>query len=289
MKGHGEKRRGRCWIVTMAQRAEFAAFLRTKREQAAPAGGRLRGLGRRRAPGLRREEIARLVGVSVTWYSWLEEGLGVTPNQQVLDALARALHLTTQERAHFFALAEVPADPTADAGEVPETVRELVTALEPNPAYLLNRYWDVVAHNRSAAQLTVDFAALEPADRNLVWLTFTDPRFRRTIVDWSREAQSLLVKLRFMVRKHPNDERFGALADRVRQASREFRDWWPRQDLDPAAGNRQQFHLADYGLLTLNRVLLRPIGLADAEFVVHLPADPGTADAVSRLAVSAAN
>src|SRR3954449_4471843 len=157
------------------RRSELTDFLRNRRAQVTPQDVGLPANGRRRTPGLRREEVAQLAGVGLSWYTWLEQGRDIKPSAQVLDALARVLRLDTAERAHLFHLARVELPlPAGDyPREAPEELRAIVDALVPNPAYLIGPRTDVLAWNRAAAALLGEPALAPDGRPNLLWWLFT--------------------------------------------------------------------------------------------------------------------
>jgi transcriptional regulator with XRE-family HTH domain len=268
----------------VARRRELATFLRSRRERLTPPDVGLPELGRRRTPGLRREEVAGLASMSVTYYTWLEQGRDVSPSRGVVESLAGALRLDRAERAHLFTLTNhaVPA-PTVGTDPVHPTLDDLVTTLDPNPAYVINQCWDVLAYNRAQAALVREYDELPPAERNNVWLLFTDPATRALLVNWTDEAKYLLAKYRAAAAEHAGDARFDALTNALRRSSREFREWWPRHDIGGFEPARKQFQHPSAGLLTVNFIKLAPINHPEHQLLVYLPADPRTAAALARL------
>ena len=170
----------------MVRRADLAEFLRAKRSVIAPGDVGLAPGQRRRTAGLRREEVAQLAGVSVSWYTWLEQGRPINASKDVLDALARALRLDPVERDHLLALAASDRRAgTITQPTVPESLHRLLGALEPNPSYVLGPTWDFLAWNDAYVRLFPVITTLSPAERNLVWIVFADPTARALIVDWN--------------------------------------------------------------------------------------------------------
>jgi transcriptional regulator with XRE-family HTH domain len=238
---------------------ELAGLLRSRREGLQPADVGLPPGSRRRARGLRREEVAALAAISTTYYTFLEQGRDVRPSRQVLDALARALRLTPAERAHLLQLVHGDStSPTvATAEELPAAVAALVDRLDPYPTYVSGRTWDVLAANRAARALWTDWAALPPAERNMLWWTFTDPAARTVFVDWEAEASALLARFRAAAARHPHDPQFAALLDRLMDASPEVRAWWPRHQVAPLASGVKRLHHPALGDLELADVVLQ--------------------------------
>ena len=210
-----------------SRRAELATFLRMRRAELKPEDVELRVRpGRRNTPGLRREEVAQISGVGVTWYTWLEQGRPITATAHVIDAMARALRLDEEAHWHLRRLAGLP-NPGPEEGperSTPELDR-LLAALEPAPACLLGQRFDFVAWNETFAALW-DPGGLPEGRRNLMWLTFADPVHRRTWVEWEDRSRILLAEFRAAAGQHAGDLGFAELIDALHDASPEFRALW---------------------------------------------------------------
>jgi transcriptional regulator with XRE-family HTH domain len=214
------------------RRMELASFLRTRRERLRPEHVGLPLRPRRRTPGLRREEVAELIGIGVTWYTWLEQARPIHVSADVVENLARVFQLSTDERAYLFELAQRSLPPTlADTHEVVRPAfREVLTALDPSPAHIRDRRWNVLAWNRAESFL-VDWHTYPPSERNIVWHHFSNPTFRRIMVNWEREARSLLSEFRMESGHHAEDAWFTSLIGHLHEKSAEFRQWWPLHEV----------------------------------------------------------
>ncbi|MFF8313539.1 helix-turn-helix transcriptional regulator [Streptomyces lydicus] len=264
-------------MADQQRRRCLAEFLRSRRERLTPEEAGILAGPRRRTPGLRREEVAQLSGVSVTWYTWLEQARDITVSRQVLTSLARALMLSSIERRHLFALAGVPL-PEQPPGRGPgPALQRLVDALEPHPAYLLDANWDLVGWNRAEAGLIGDPGQLEPAERNLLWLVFMDPALRTLMVDWEGQAQNLVAQFRADARARFGDPRFERLTGGLREASAEFRGWWEAHDIADFGSNRRQFRHPWVGRLTFDYVKLAAMDAPGVKLFACMPADAETA------------
>ncbi|MEV0218038.1 helix-turn-helix transcriptional regulator [Streptomyces sp. NPDC050704] len=235
------------------QRRELSAFLRSRRERITPDQVGLPQTGRRRTPGLRREELALLAGMSATWYTYLEQGRDIRASDQVLDALASALRLDRHERGHLFRLA---GHATAAEAEQPEPLPAEVAAvpllLQPHPAYIIDGNYDVLSHNPAAAELFPNLtAAAAAADRpaNFARWVFLDPAARDFLVDWEPEARGLLARLRTHSGRHPGDPRYTRLIDELHEGSPEVRAWWPRYDVQEQRGGRKRLRCPGRGVV----------------------------------------
>lgn len=215
-------------------REEMAGFLRSRRARVQPADVGLEAGVRRRTPGLRREEVARLAGMSVDYYIRLEQGRGPRPSRQILGAMARALRLTDDERAHLFNLAgEPPAPPPGPPQEVPAGILHLLQRLDDTPAYVLDAKYDVLAWNDMAAALITDFSALEPRDRNPMRALFLRPG-SRPIPDEDENQQFALLSvadLRAAHGRYPDDPGVNGLIAELTAGSELFRRLWARHQV----------------------------------------------------------
>ncbi|WP_075258208.1 helix-turn-helix transcriptional regulator [Herbaspirillum camelliae] len=221
-------------------RSNLAAFLRTRREGLAPADVGLPSGGRRRTAGLRREEVAALAGVGLTWYTWLEQGRDINVSSTFLDNLARVLKLDAAERRHLFLLAHErpPAEPGKTWCVLPPLVRRLMHDL-PHPAFVLNVRWDVLGFNAPADAL-FGFGTHAPERRNLLWLLFTDSLLHARIDAWEEQAPLMLSSFRRDFARAMQEADIHALVDELEQVSPEFKAWWRQHDVHaPCNGVRK--------------------------------------------------
>ncbi len=215
------------------RRAELAAFLRSRRERIVPEQVGVTPLGRRRTPGLRREEVAQLAGVGLTWYTWLEQGRDIKVSEQVLEAIARTLQLDRDERSHLLNLAgAVDQQGVADkCAAVPPQLRAMIKQLEPFPASVVNAKYDILAYNCTYSRLFDDLDAVPPEDRNCMWLCFTDPAWRKALIDWEDGATRMVANLRWLMADHVAEPSWKSLVKRLRIASPEFAELWERHEV----------------------------------------------------------
>ena len=186
---------------------ELGDFLRTRRARLAPEDVGLPRGNRRRAPGLRRAEVAQLAGVSVDWYTWLEQGRPITVSTQVLESLVQALHLNANEREHLFFLAhqQPPPERAMEPETVSATLQHFLDHQGLSPAFVLGRRWDVVAWNEAARVVFGDFGQMTTLERNAVWRIFTSPTHRQLLVDWEGDARRVLAQFRASCGRYPGD------------------------------------------------------------------------------------
>ncbi|MFF9847828.1 MmyB family transcriptional regulator [Streptomyces litmocidini] len=269
---------------TEVRRHELAAFLRSRRERITPEQVGLPRGRRRRTPGLRREEVAHLSAVGVTWYTWLEQARDIQVSPQVLDALAGALLLDPTERSHLFALAgAADPHPEASCSAVTPTLRRLLDQLEPVPAAIQNSRYDFLAHNRTFGQLFCDLDALPREDRNSLWLAFTNEDFRASVTDLPEVMRALAGKLRAAMAEHLAEPAWKELVRRLEEASPEFRELWARHEVVAPGGRVKVIRNARVGLLSFEHTNLWLGPNAGTHLVTYVPVDDATQAGVARL------
>ena len=264
------------------RRRELGAFLRSRRERLSPADVGLPNGGRRRTPGLRREEVASLAGVGMTWYTWLEQGRDINASEQVLDAIARTLLLDPHERTHLFTLAGLAAPgPVADLKCLSPEVRAVLEQLNPYPAFVTNARFDLLACNHGYLALVGDVEALPIEERNSVWVVFTKQTTARCFVDRDQAKPRMVAQLRAGMAEHIADPAFKCLVRRLQQASTEFRELWARHDVAEPENARKRILHRDLGLLQFNYLNTWLAPRAGLRLVTYIPADDPTREAVT--------
>ncbi|MFB7380393.1 helix-turn-helix domain-containing protein [Kitasatospora purpeofusca] len=270
----------------MDQRTELSEFLRSRRARLRPADVGLPDYGgRRRVPGLRREELAQLAGVSTAYYVRLEQGNGENVSTAVLEAIARALRLEPAEREHLLRITRPVrrrpgrGRPTRTQQVRPE-LTQLLDAMDGVPAYVLGRRLDVLAWNRLGNAVIGDVAALPPERRNLAWHVFLEPGNRDLYLDWESKAADLVGMLRLDAGRDPDDPRLTSLIGELSVKSEDFRRLWAAHNvLDKGHGVKELRHPV-VGPLTLRYETFRPAGDPDQVLVAY-HAEPGSSSAES--------
>lgn len=259
------------------RRAELSDFLRTRRARLSPSDVGLVDGRRRRTPGLRREEVALLANMGATWYTRLEQGLPINVSADVLESIATALRLSPSERRHLFTLAchPLPEDPQAPDEIVSDLVRRTLTALEPNPAFVRGRHWDLLAYNR-AWQSTLCYFPDEPAEgQNLLWSFFTRPEPRVRHPQWEIIGPSLVAQFRSIAARYPEDPKFRDLIERLSERSDQFRRWWAQHDVSDVTQGMKQFFHPELGELILDHTTFFVPNFPDMRMIVYT-AEPGS-------------
>ncbi|BFV56243.1 helix-turn-helix transcriptional regulator [Kitasatospora sp. CMC57] len=265
----------------MGNKAELGTFLRSRRARLQPADAGLRQYGeRRRVPGLRREELAQLAGVSVDYYVRFEQGRAENVSDTVIEAVATALRLDQAERQHLLHLVRPDVTGARPAQRVRPGLLRLLDSLPDTPALVVGRRTDVLAWNGPfTALLQVDLDALEPEQRNLTWLHFCDERLRDRYVDWECKARDLVAILRMDLGRHQCDPEYTDLVSRLTGLSPEFARLWEDQEVrEKTHGEYVMWHPAA-GAFTLAYETLRLPDDPDQALVVYTaeagsPAEP---------------
>lgn len=270
----------------MDRAAQMRDFLRSRRSRLQPTDvGLPARLESRRTDGLRREEVAALAGISVDYYTRLEQGRARNVSSQVLDALARALRLDELEHSHLYALAQ-PTTRVRTPSPPPKAsaaVRAMIAALDPTPALVHGPFLEILGINRVGAILFDDFDAKPPRDRNLARWTFLDPRARVVYPEWPVVAAQMVAILRRASGTHGDDPRLTELVGELSTASADFRRWWVDHQLFQHTFGPKTIHHELVGDLRLHyQSLLLPQD--PGQYVVVYTAPPGSA-AAERLAV----
>ena len=260
----------------------LGAYLKDHRAKLDPAAFGL-APGRRRTPGLRREEVAARANISPTWHTWLEQGRGGAPSADVLDRIARALMLTDVEREHLFLLGlGRPPDVRYRKQEgVTPRLQRVLDALEPSPALLKNALWDVVAWNRAATVLLTDYGALPPEQRNVLRLMFLNPQVRTIQYDWESVARFVVGAFRVDAARAGADVQ--SLVDELCRLSPEFKAMWADNDVRTHGEGVKQIKHPVLGRLALEYSAFAVDGRPDLSMVVYNPVSPDDAKRISAL------
>lgn len=250
--------------------AELGEFLRSRRGRVDPTDAGFPS-DRRRTPGLRREELASLAGVTVSWLAKLEQGNAHSVSQDVLAALARALRLDDAERTHLFALAGYRVDGAAADATVTDALRELLAQLEPNPAYLLDRSWNIVAWNAAEAELFAPLARWHGPPPNLLELVFANAELASLMADHNEELVRLVAQFRLHCAEWPHDPEIEALIKRLRSSSKTFAALWDAKDVRTFSSTRRVFEHPTRGQLVFDHHRLAVLDQPGMGLVIYTP------------------
>ena len=259
------------------RRIELGKFLRTRRARLSPADFDMPAGSRRRTPGLRREELALLAGVGVSWYTWLEQGREINVSTQVLDALARTLRLDRAERWHMYVLAEaVPVAVNTGRGQVTEELTEILHSLDPLPAVVTNARFDILAENDAYRDLFCDWHSLPCIHRNTLWCTLTEPAARDKFPQYEESVRYQVARFRAAYARHVGDQDWEEDIRRLTLLSSEFAELWARHEVAEFRPSIRTFIHRHAGALTFTTNELQvPVAL-EARLGIYTPADDET-------------
>jgi transcriptional regulator with XRE-family HTH domain len=260
--------------VEVLRRQELGTFLRSRRERITPQQVGLIAAGRRRTPGLRREELAQMAGVGVTWYTWLEQGRDINVSGQVLEAVCRALLLDASERAHVLTLAGLDDhEIVRECAALSPSVQVMLDQLSPFPASVANARFDLLAFNDVYSNLITDLNDLRPEDRNTLWLGFTNPAWRKAFVEWEDGMGRMVAQYRLNMADHVGEPLWKDLVRRLSDASPEFVDMWSRRDVQSVENRPKLLMNSHVGLLRLHHTSYWIGPRAGTRLVVYTPLD----------------
>ncbi|MHC1479994.1 helix-turn-helix transcriptional regulator [Frateuria aurantia] len=267
-----------------AATTSLGQFLRERRTRLDPASFGL-GLGRRRTPGLRREEVAQRAHISATWYTWLEQNRGGAPSSDVLQRLAGALMLTELEREHMFILAL--GHPPEPRYQQPDTVsprlQRVLDAMPDSPAMMRTATWDVVAWNRAASLVLTDYGKLPPRQRNILRLLFSDTRIQAAQDDWLKVARYVVGAFRADAARAGAE--VGELVEDLRQSSPQFDALWRNHDVIGHGDGLKRLHHPVEGSIDLEFSTFAVEGRPDLCMMVYIPGNADAAAKIQRLLV----
>lgn len=230
--------------------------------------------GRRRTPGLRREEVAARANLSVTWYTWLEQGRGGNASPEALERIAAALMLSELEREHLFllGLGHPPEARYRSGAPVPPRLQRLLDAMDASPAILRTPTWDVVAWNRAARAVLADYEALPPHERNVLRRMFCDPQVRARQFDWDAVARAVVASLRVDAARAGADAEIAPLVAELRAASPEFAAMWDDTLVQAHGEGTKRLRHPVIGEIALEYSSFTVEGRPDLSLIVYNPA-----------------
>lgn len=274
------------------QSLELGAFLRARRESIEPARVGLVRSGRRRTPGLRREEVAELANIGATWYTWLEQGRPIKASVKALSAIAKALLCSEAETRHLFFLAGVgsPASVPLPACESLSAASQMVLdQLDPLPALIQSARFDIIGFNQAYCRLVnVDLNRIAPADRNCIYLALTNQHWRNSLADWDETMPRMVAFFRAAMGEHLGDPAWEARLERYLSISEEFRETWQRYEVRGIENHIKRFRHPLHGILQLQQSNWWSAPRNGDRLLVYVPMDADSRAILEQLA-SAAN
>ncbi|MDP9729588.1 helix-turn-helix domain-containing protein [Alicyclobacillus sp. TC] len=274
----------------LSPRISLGEFLRSRRERLVPEDAGLPSHGRRRTPGLRREEVAQLANIGTSWYTSLEQGRSVNPSEDVLNNIATALQLTEDERRYLHLLAQPVEQSKLETSELSVALKRTIIALDPNPAFIMEKWWDLLFWNE-AAELVFRLPSFSTnIQQGPNWLRrfLTDPELKSNTSDWENKAKIMIANFRTDYAFYSNDEHFKNLIEEFTQVSVLFRETWPRHDVQVVTDCHKQWHDPRIGEMEFEHVVLQPSTELDVKIMIYT-ASAETAKRLANLRGSSSN
>ncbi|WP_145040131.1 helix-turn-helix transcriptional regulator [Paenibacillus sp. Y412MC10] len=264
----------------------LSAFLKGQRAKISPESVGLPPGTRRRTPGLRREEVAQLAGVSTTWYTWLEQGRNIQVSSSVLDCVASALQLNADERRYLYSLAlESGAEPYTvkhEAVQISPSLQKIITELKYCPVMISDRKCNIVGWNRAAAYVFLDFDRIPPEERNMIRLLFTRREFQRLAVNWEQFASGFLSMFRSYYGQYVEDEWYDHFLEEMKNGHPDFNRMWEQSQVSYAPEVHLEFRHAKAGKMVYELTSLKVYGNDDLRCSIYTPAPDTTTEAKLR-------
>lgn len=264
----------------------LSAFLKGQRAKISPESVGLPPGTRRRTPGLRREEVAQLAGVSTTWYTWLEQGRDIQVSSSVLDCVASALQLNADERRYLYSLAlESGAEPYTvkhEAVQISPSLQKIITELKYCPVMISDRKCNIVGWNRAAAYVFLDFDRIPPEERNMIRLLFTRREFQRLAVNWEQFASGFLSMFRSYYGQYVEDEWYDRFLEEMKNGHPEFNRMWEQSQVSYAPEVHLEFRHAKAGKMVYELTSLKVYGADDLRCSIYTPAPDTTTESKLR-------
>lgn len=267
---------------------ELSRFLRSRRERMTPKQVGLPETGRRRAPGLRRGEVALLADVGLDWYTYLEQGRHINVSAEVLDRIAGALRLDETERKHLFHLArkQIPLVETKQSSKVTAALQHFLDSQNLSPSNVMDARMNIIAWNEAYCALNGDLAAMSERERNFVWMTFTSPRFRYIKGDqWELHARRIAAKFHAGYAKHVDDPWWSEQFEALCQISSEFREFWDSHEVLDAIDAPKTLQCPNTGILNFDFVSFQYLNDSNLTVSIHVPHQDGTVEKMQQLLI----
>ncbi|MEW9673965.1 helix-turn-helix transcriptional regulator [Ammoniphilus sp. 3BR4] len=262
--------------------AALSAFLKSKRANINPQSFGLPMGTRRRTPGLRREEVAQIAGVSTTWYTWLEQGRDIKVSSSVLESIATALQLNNDERKYLYDLA-IEVNPNVSQQEVqqtkiPPSLEKILSELKHCPTYITDRHFQIVDWNRAAAHVFLDFEQIPWEQRNLIRLVFTRKELRSLAVNWEHFVKGFLAIFRAYYGQYVGDQWYNRFLEEMSELHPEFQSLWQESQVSIAPEVQIEFRHAKAGKMLFNLTSLQVQGNMDLRCSVYTPVEESSTE-----------
>lgn len=266
--------------------SELAHFLRNRRERVTPEQAGLPNFGRRRTPGLRRGEVAMLAGVSLEWYTYLEQARHINVSIDVLESLARVLQLDLAERKHMFFLAHRQPPPQIEQPQTPVSIelRRLIASMPLTPASIMDARMNIIATNKANRVFEEYKETYSERDRNFLWITFTSDFFRTLKAEhWEQHARTVTAQFRSNYARYADDSWWQQQVEELSAVSSEFKQMWEQHDVLDTLSMMKNLYHPIVGVLNFDHLSLQPLDAPDLHVNLHTPHNDGTIEKVQQL------
>jgi len=256
---------------------ELGDFLKKRRQSMTPVGLELEALARRRTPGLRREEVAQMAGISLTWYTWLEQGRPIQVSTSVVESLTRVLQLNEEERTYLYRLSNqpLPSESCKRQHLISPALQHVLDSLCHCPSLITDQRWNVIGWNDAAGTIFGDFEEMNELERNIVWAMFTDAKYKTLFVDWEHHAKGMVGRFRASCGKFVDDPWFKQFVEDLKAASTDFNCWWPLHEIKNNGELYKQLIHPIVGRLDFEISNFDVADHSNLKMAVHIP-EPGT-------------
>lgn len=267
------------------RRKQLGEFLKIRRSKVSPEQAGLQPTKRRRTPGLRREEVAELAGISPDWYTRLEQGRNIQVSSAVLYQLAEAFQLDSNEQKHLFSLAQlqVPLENATDKNFISPMLQNFLDTQGCSPAYITNVKWDIVAWNKAACAVFGDYEVMSARDRNVLWRAFTSSEMKNLLEDWDGHAKKRIAQFRASYAQLYNDPWWNKIVNELMEISDVFKIWWKQYDVLNVPEGTKIVHHPVVGDLQLGHLSFRLCDSPDMIVTVHIPTNQNSVDKIKTL------
>ncbi|WP_342761495.1 helix-turn-helix transcriptional regulator [Bacillus sp. BR3(2024)] len=256
------------------RRKELADFLKSRRARLTPEQFNLPIGQRRKTKGLRREEVAQLTGIGLTWYTWLEQGRDIQVSQEVIESISRVFRLEGEERNHLILLANLSLPSQIRkpiAGHINGVLEGLLDQLQFCPAYVIDEKLNIVHWNKAASVVFGDFGEMDERNRNAVWRCFTSKEYRKLFENWENHAQRLIAQFRATYTQFIGDEWFKNVIEELTERSSEFRMWWSNHEVQGKPIGRKVLLHPAIGTLVMDHVTLQVYDAPELKLTIYQP------------------
>lgn len=256
------------------RRSELSDFLKSRRKLLNPVDFGIPIINKRRVCGLRREEVAQLAGVSVSWYTWLEQGRAISVSEQVLDSIGRVLRLTKAEHRHLYLLAKecypLEQGTVLESEQISAELQSVLDAFIDCPAYITNKCWNIIGWNHAAETIFSDYLPILYKNNNLIWLLFS-PQAQNIFPDWEMEAKRCLAVFRCDAELYIGEPWLTILIEELSAINPYFNEWWGQYNLEIPSSKRKRMNHSSMGELVFNTVVLSVAEQTDLKITVYIP------------------